>query len=106
LGLRKDYEVGDWVVFRKQKRGVAPSPRAKNVRPAQHGDDYGYEIEKYWCVCGKLAGNRIEVVTRRGKRHVVECADPRLRLANWLERWFLAARFPRPTPRPSETGHE
>jgi hypothetical protein len=104
--LSKDYEVGDWVVFRKQKRGVAPSPRAKNLRPAQHGDEYGYEIEKYWCVCGKLPGGRIEVVTRRGKRHVVDSSDPRLRLANWLERWFLAAKFPSVTPKATEPTEE
>jgi len=84
------------VVFRKQKRGIAPSPRAKNLRPAQHGEDYGYDIEKYWRVCEILADGQLEVVTRRGKRHQIVATDARLRRANWFERWFLATRFPPP----------
>lgn len=82
------------IVFRKPKRGTAPSPRAINVRPAPHGDDYGYEIEKYWRVTAVLPDGRLEVVTRRGKRHTVEATDPHLRRANFFERWFLASRFP------------
>lgn len=95
--MGRSYAVGSMVVFRKQKRGIAPSPRAKNVRPAAHGDDYGYEIEKYWRVAAVLPDGQLEVVTRRGKRLRIEATDPRLRPANWLERWFLISRFP-PAP--------
>lgn len=90
----KDYSVGDLVVFRKQKRGVAPSPRAKNVRPAAHGDDYGYDIDKYWLVSGIFPDGQLEVVTRRGKRHKISSNDSRLRPAAWWERWLYRSRFP------------
>jgi hypothetical protein len=92
--LAQKFAVGAMIVFRKSKRGTAPSPRAINLRPAPHGDDYGYEIEKYWRVTAVLPSGQLEVVTRRGKRHTVEANDPRLRPANFFERWFLASRFP------------
>jgi len=92
--LGKEYSVGDQVVFRMQKRSLAPGPRAKNVQPAPHGDEYGYNVEKYWRVAAKLPDGRLEVITRRGKRHEVRADDPRLRSAFWWERWLLRDRFP------------
>lgn len=92
--LAPKYVVGSLIVFRKSKRGTTPSLRAKNLRPAPHGDEYGYEIEKYWRVAAVLPDGRLEVLTRRGKRHTVEANDPRLRPANIFERWFLASKFP------------
>ncbi len=92
--LAHKFTIGAMIVFRKFKRGTAPSPRAINLRPAPHGDDYGYEIEKYWRVTAVLSNGQLEVITRRGKRHTVDADDPRLRPANFFERWFLNSRFP------------
>ncbi|MBL8889125.1 MAG: hypothetical protein JNL67_04050 [Planctomycetaceae bacterium] len=82
------------VVFRKPKRGTAPTPRAINLRPAAHGEEYGYEVEKYWRVMAVLPDGKLEVITRRGKKHTIDASDTRLRRANLFERWFLASRFP------------
>ncbi len=102
--MAKEYVVGDMVVFRKPKRGTAPSPRAINLRPAAHGDDYGYEVEKYWRITAVLPDGSLEVITRRGKRHTIDASDSRLRPANILERWFLASRFPPANNANSSTG--
>ena len=88
----------DGGLSKTKTRHCAESTR-QNVRPAAHGDEYGYEIEKYWRVSAVLPDGRLEVVTRRGKRLHIEATDPRLRPANWLERWFLIARFPPPPER-------
>lgn len=46
--LSHTYSVGDLVVYRKSKRSTAPGPRAKNIQPATHGEEYGYSVDKYW----------------------------------------------------------
>ena len=87
------YRPGDAVVFRKWKRSPNPGPRARSVQPSQQGDDYSYSVDKYWVV-EDLRGEQVHVRTRRGKTHVMDVTDQRLRPARWWERWLLRDRFP------------
>jgi hypothetical protein len=88
-----EWEPGDWVVYRKQKRSTAPGRRAEQVFPAPAGDMYSYVVEKYWIVKEVLPDGTMRLRTRRGKEHVVPVDDPRLRRLRWWERLRLAARF-------------
>lgn len=88
----KTYQLGDWVVYRKQKRGNHPGPRAKIIGAAEKGDSYAYLVDKHWVVV-RVDGEQLTVRTRRGKLHLISRTDPRLHKASWWERWMLAQRF-------------
>lgn len=77
------------------KSSTSPGQRAINVRPSTAGESYAYEVEKYWVVSKLLDGDRVELVTRTGKRHVFSVDDKRLRTASWFERTFSGDRFPK-----------
>lgn len=94
----RKFQVGQPVVYRVPKQGTRPGPRAKNLRPARHGESYAYEVDKYWTVVEILPQNRVMLVTRRGKTHAVGVDDPLLRPASWWERWFYRAWFPADPP--------
>lgn len=89
----RDYQPGDWVVFRVTKFGEHPGPRAENVIPARHGDSYCYTIDKFWIVVGQVSNGQLTLKTRRGKEHFVTPGDLRLRKANLWERWRYRSRF-------------
>ena len=88
------YSVGDWVVYTMDKHSTQPGQRAKDIHPAERGDEYQYVVDKYWTVLDVVNENTIEVMTRRGKKHVLHTGDPHLRKAHFWECWFLKARFP------------
>jgi hypothetical protein len=88
------FEVGDHVVYRKAKISASPGPRAKRVRPAAHGEDYVYAVDKFWTVSAIVDEETIELVTRRGKVHQVRVDDPMLRKAGPLCYWLWRSRFP------------
>lgn len=96
------YETGDRVVYQKSKVSSHPSPRAEDVRPAPHGDDYSYAIEKYWTVSDVIDENTIEVVTRTGKRHRLKVTDPSLRKASAWELLRKQDDFPELPPKRKE----
>jgi len=85
---------GDPVIFRVCKISTDPGPRAQVVFPAEHGDWYSYQVDKYWAVSEVLSDGSVTLVTRRGKQHTVPIDDPRLRAARWWERWLYRDRFP------------
>lgn len=88
-------QPGDLVVYTKEKFGSRPGPRAQNVSPAPRGDLYSYAVEKPWVVARRIDTGHIELVTRRGKRHVVAESDRHLRPATWWDRIRHFGRFPR-----------
>ncbi|MBK8980245.1 MAG: hypothetical protein IPM29_30455 [Planctomycetes bacterium] len=92
---RSRYQVGEPVVFAKQKTSQDPGPRARAVRPAPRGDDYTYFVDKLWVVEKVLDDGRLQLATRRGKRHVVDARDPALRRPTLWERLKFRLRFPR-----------
>jgi len=90
---KKDFQAGDWVVYRKTKSSVSPGPRAQNVSPSKHGDQYTYTVDKFWVVDEILDDGSLRLVTRRGKSHVVQPTDANLHRASWWERFFFRKRF-------------
>ena len=92
FAVKPRFSLGDWVIYRKQKRSARPGPRAQIVGVAEKGDSYAYLVDKYWVVVQVTPG-RVTVRTRKGKLHEIEMEDPRLRRANWWERWWLRERF-------------
>ena len=87
------FQTGDWVVYRKTKHSPLPGPRADNVVPAQHGDDYTYTVDKYWIVDQVNDDGTLLLRTRRGKEHSIRPGDPNLRKARWWERRLYRNRF-------------
>lgn len=85
--------VGDWVIYRKQKRSSSPGPRAESMHPDQSGEEYTYIVEKYWIVADINAEKELILITRRGKLHTIPPDDPRLRKPGIIERWLLKGRF-------------
>ena len=88
-----EYQIGDLVVYRKTKHSPAPGPRAVNVNPASSGEDYAYQVDKYWVVV-EVHENYLVLGTRKGKRNSVSLDDPNIRRASFWERWRCRARFP------------
>ena len=91
----RSYKTGDPVVFIVSKVSTEPGRRAAGVRPAPHGDTYNYTVRKYWLVVGRSLAGQLLLATRRGKIHLVDEKDFRLRPARWWERLLLAERFPK-----------
>jgi hypothetical protein len=89
------FQRGDRVVYRLSKHSTMPGPRAKDIVPADHGDDYSYQVDKYWIVLQMPDTGHVLLKTRRGKEHLVDLGDPNLRRANWLEKLFYGHRFPK-----------
>ncbi|MCA9071816.1 MAG: hypothetical protein KDA84_22970 [Planctomycetaceae bacterium] len=88
------YAPGDPVIYYKTKYSTAPGPRAREVTPSPHGEDYSYVVDKYWLVKECLDGGLVRLITRRGKEHVVREDSPNLRQAKWWERFVYNSRFP------------
>jgi len=89
------YRSGDWIVYRAQKHGACPGPRARNIYATPRGEEYLYEVDKYWVVKQPQADGSLLVETRTGKVHRLRADDPHLRKASWWERLWHADRFPR-----------
>jgi hypothetical protein len=86
--------VGDAVIYRKVKASPHPGPRATDIRPSEQGEDYLYEVDKFWTVRAVQPTGHIECVTRKGKVHTIRPDDLNLRKATWWERWWYRDRFP------------
>jgi len=84
---------GEFVVFSKLKTSSHPSPRAKAIHPAQHGESYSYIIDKFWKVVQVVDDETIEVETRRGKRHRLDKNTPQMRKAGLLHQLVYRDRF-------------
>jgi hypothetical protein len=90
---KKEFQSGDRVVYRKTKASVSPGPRAQNVSPSEHGDQYTYTVDKFWIVQQVLEDGALRLITRRGKEHIVQPTDPNLHRASWWERLWFRKRF-------------
>lgn len=90
---QRPFKRGDRVVYCRMKHKTHPSRRARGIHPALHGDNYTYYIEKFWVVSDVLANGRLLLKTPRGKKHVIDANDPKLRYASWIERIRYRQRF-------------
>jgi hypothetical protein len=87
-------EPGDFLVYRKSKVSARPGPRARNVQASEKGDDYYYEVDKYWTVADVLDDGRLVAKTRTGKQVYLTPEDEKLRKAGLIERVLHRRRFP------------
>jgi len=92
--FRDDFEPGDFLIYRKSKASPRPGPRARNIQAAENGDDYYYEVDKFWTLSGVLDDGRLVAQTRRGKQVCLAPTDERLRRAGLIERIRYRQRFP------------
>ena len=88
------FRPGDRVIYRKQKHSTSPGPRARDVDPAPHGEEYSYCVDKFWTVRERVDNDHLLLVTRRGKEHIVAATDPNLRHPHWWERLLYSSKFP------------
>ena len=91
--MRRSFQVGDLVVYRKSKTSTHPGPRAANVHPARHGDAYSYTVDKFCVIEELLDDGTIVASTRRGKKNQIKPDDPMLRKANLLQKLLYRTRF-------------
>ena len=87
-------EPGDFLVYRKPKVSARPGPRARNVQASEKGDDYYYEVDKYWAVADVRDDGELIAVTRTGKQVHLQPEDEHLRKAGLVERILHRNRFP------------
>lgn len=92
--MSRPFQIGDKVVYKKQKTSTSPGPRAKEIQPANFGEEYWYSVDKYWLVVDVQEDGTIDVVTRRGKTHRLRKDDQRLRHSAWWENLVFGSRFP------------
>lgn len=86
---------GQWAIYRKSKRSVAPGPRASAVQATTKGEQYSYVVDKFWVVRRVLESGSLELQTPSGKRREISSDDPNLRKPSWLERLVWRERFAR-----------
>jgi hypothetical protein len=89
------YKSGDLVIFRKPKHTSRPGPRAEDIFPAPKGETYDYVVDKFWIVADVTEDGKLLLRTRKGKEHLVEPDDPKLRRAKWWERLVFSNKFPK-----------
>jgi hypothetical protein len=85
---------GDPLIYRKPKVSARPGPRARNIQPSENGEEYRYEVDKFWTVADVLNDGRLRAVTRTGKEVYLSAEDERLRKARLIERLRYRRRFP------------
>jgi hypothetical protein len=89
------FKVGDPIVYHKPKSSFRPGPRARQVYPLQHGEAYHYVVDKFWKVAKVNENGTLEVVTRTGKKHLIEASDPNIRKARLFRQFIYRKRFPK-----------
>ena len=88
------FAPGDFLIYRKPKVSPRPGPRARNVHRTENGNDYIYEVDKFWTLAGILEDGHLLAVTRTGKKVQLSPEDERLRKARLLDRVRYRRRFP------------
>lgn len=88
------YRPGDLVIYRKTKHAPVPGPRAASITAAPNGDNYSYNVDKFWIVDRIRDNGDLVLRTRRGKTHTRPPDDPNLRHAGLMTRLLNGWRFP------------
>lgn len=89
------FGIGAPIVYRRQEISTHPSPDARDIRPAERGEYYYYNITDYLRVAHVFSDGRIVAFTRTNKQHYLRSDDSNLRKASLTERFFYRPRFPR-----------
>ncbi|EAT59548.1 hypothetical protein [Chlorobium ferrooxidans] len=94
------FKVGDYIVYHKPKCSFSPGPRAKQIYPLEHGEEYHYVVDKFWKVVSVNNDGSLDVVTRTGKQHRLNTGDPNISKARILHHFLYRKRFPRINEQP------
>ena len=89
----RQFRVGDNIVYHKPKSSFHPGPRAKQVYPLEHGEEYHYVVDKFWKVAQVNDDGTLDVVTRTGKKHRLNASDPNITKARMLQQFLYRKRF-------------
>lgn len=92
--MGRTYHKGDRIIYRKSKMSEHPGPRAQQVYPSSHGEQYAYLVDKFWTVVDIREDGTLVVTTRKGKLHELQPEDPLLRKAGWKDCLLHGRRFP------------
>ncbi|MEI8185528.1 MAG: hypothetical protein WCG19_02420 [Chlorobiaceae bacterium] len=87
------FRVGDKIVYHKPKSSFCPGPRAKQVYPLEHGEEYHYVVDKFWKVSKVNEDGTLDVVTRTGKKHRLKTSDPNITKVHFLQHILYRKRF-------------
>ncbi|WP_437201706.1 hypothetical protein [Planctomicrobium sp. SH664] len=90
----RQFKPGDHIIYRVTKHSTKPGPRARKVAPSPHGDNYTYQVDKFWIVDRVLEDGQLLIRTRRGKTRVVSGQDLNLRPPAWWENLLYRGQFP------------
>jgi hypothetical protein len=91
--LHQGLQPGDFLIYRKPKVSCRPGPRARNIEASEKGDDYYYEVDKYWTVAD-VRDDELIAITRTGKHVHLQPHDVHLRKAGLVARILHRNRFP------------
>ncbi len=89
----RQFSVGDKIIYHKPKSSFCPSPRAREVYPLEHGEDYHYIIDKFWEVAQVNNDGTLDVITRTGKKNRLQALDPNITTANPIQHLMYRKRF-------------
>lgn len=95
------FRVGDAIVYHKPKSSFCPGPRARQIFPLEHGEEYHYVVDKFWKVTEVHGNGTIEVMTRTGKKHLLQADDPNIRKPHLFQHFIYRKRFPQ-LPKPKK----
>lgn len=98
MKVKPIFRPGDFVIYRMTKHSQCPGPRAKQVAPSPFGEEYKYQVDKYWIVDEVREDGQVLLRTRRGKTRVMRMDDLNLRPASWWQRLLYRNSFPQPHP--------
>ncbi len=87
------FKVGDKIIYHKPKSSFHPSPKARQVCPLEHGEDYHYIVDKFWEVAQVHEDGTLEVVTRTGKKNRLQANDPNISKINPIQHLLYRKRF-------------
>jgi hypothetical protein len=90
----KTFQIGDSVVYRKEKISSHPGPRATAIYPSRGGETYTYLVPKFWRISELPDPDHVVAITRTGKRHHLSVSDSHLRKASLIDRIRYRNRFP------------
>ncbi|WP_437228872.1 hypothetical protein SH661x_001130 [Planctomicrobium sp. SH661] len=94
MKIRPALKPGDPVIYRMTKHSQCPGPRAKSVAPSPNGDEYKYQVDKFWVVEKVLEDGQVQLRTRRGKTRTIRQDDQNLRPPAWWEVLLYRNYFP------------
>jgi len=94
MSAKSALKPGAPVIYRMTKHSQCPGPRAKEVSPSPNGDEYKYQVDKFWIVDEIQDDGQLVIRTRRGKTRVIPPSDKNLRPATWWELLLYRNQFP------------